>query len=355
MGRRNRAQPEPLAGQTSGGTGLGRFSVRDIVLVALLASVGGALSAYIGYLGNLVNRFVGVPFGAGQILAGLHIVWPLLAVALVGRFGVGTLTGLVKGFIEFLMGGTHGLVILLVSFVEGAFVDLGLSLGLGRSLWAFLLTGAVAAASNVFVFQALYFSGVPWTYILFMAGLAGVSGAILGGWLSHDLLSILRRAGVVRVPPLKASRLRGWIAAAAALAVVAGGAYYYLTVYEPFLLPDALRVEGAVEKPFRFVYGEWEGEEITLRATLEGAVTYVPEREYTGVPVGKILSRAEPSPSAEMLIARARDGYFAEFPLQDVLDSSDLIVIQEGESLRLVAKGYSGSLWVRDLVALEVR
>lgn len=353
MGDGNRAFPSPLVGQGSGRTGLGRFSVRDIVLVALLASVGGTLSAYVGYLGNLINRFFGVPFGAGQVLAGLHVLWPLLAAAVVGRFGAATLTGLVKGLVEFLMGGTHGLVILLVSFVEGAFVDLG-SLAFGRSLPAFLLAGGVAAASNVFVFQTLYFSGVPWTYILFMAGLASVSGAILGGWLSHDLLSILQRAGVVRAPVMKTSRLRGWLAGGLALALAVGGAHYYLAVYEPFLPPDALRVEGKVEKPFRFVYGEWEEEEITLRATLEGAVTHVPEREYTGVPVGKILAHAGPLPSAQKLVTRARDGYFAEFPLPNALDPS-LIVIQEGESLRLVAKGYSGSLWVQDLVALEVR
>ena len=42
------------------------LSTKNLVTIALLASLGGALSTYIGYLGNLMNRLVGVPFGAGQ-------------------------------------------------------------------------------------------------------------------------------------------------------------------------------------------------------------------------------------------------------------------------------------------------
>jgi len=322
--------------------------------VALLASVGGAMSAYVGYLGNLVNRFLGVPFGAGQILAGLHVLWPLLAAGLVGRMGAGMLTGVVKGAVEFLMGGTHGVVIVLVSGVEGAFVDLGLSLAPGHPLWAFLIAGAAAAASNVFVFQALYFAGIPWTYVLFMAGLAASSGVVLGGWLAHDLLGALRRAGLARVPPRAGTRLRAWLAGGLTLALIAGGAFYYVRIYEPPLAPGTLRVEGRVEQPFVFVYQDWQDREITVLATLEGAVTYVPERPYTGVPVREILSQARPDPNATTLVARARDGYCAEFPLGEAV-VAPVLVVKEGDGLRLVAKGYPGSLWVRDLVALEAK
>ncbi|MBC7092480.1 ECF transporter S component [Candidatus Bipolaricaulota bacterium] len=334
--------------------GLGRLSVRDLVVVALLAAVGGALSAYVGYLGNLVNRFVGVPFGAGQILAGLHVVWPLLAAALVGRFGAATLTGLAKGAVEFLMGGTHGVVILLVSAVQGAFVDLGMSLDPRRRLWGFLLSGTVASASNVFVFQALYFSGVPVGYILIMAGLAGASGLVLGGWLAHDLLAALRRAGLAHAPHVQATGARAWLAGGLALVFLAGGVGYYLAVYRP-LSPGAVQVEGRVERPFSFRYQDWAGQEMTVRAALSGAVTYVPEQEYTGIPVEAILARAGPKPGAQVLIARARDGYQAEFPLAEVTADTRVLVVRDGSTLRLVAKGYPGSLWVRDLAALIVR
>jgi len=98
------------------------LDLRELVLVALLAAVGGVLSAYIGYLGNLINRLFGVPFGAGQLIAGLHVLWLLLARILTRRFGSATLTGITKGIVELLSGGTHGVIIVLISFVEGLLV-----------------------------------------------------------------------------------------------------------------------------------------------------------------------------------------------------------------------------------------
>ncbi len=86
-----------------------RFELQDLVLIALLSAIGGVLSTYIGYLGNLINRLFGVPFGAGQLIAGVHVLWALLARAIIRKFGSGALTGLIKGIVEFLSGGTHGL------------------------------------------------------------------------------------------------------------------------------------------------------------------------------------------------------------------------------------------------------
>ena len=49
------------------------FSTRDLALIAIVSAAGGVLSTYVGYLGNLMNRAFGVPFGAGQWMAGLHV------------------------------------------------------------------------------------------------------------------------------------------------------------------------------------------------------------------------------------------------------------------------------------------
>ena len=49
------------------------FATRDLLIMAVLSGIGGVLSTYVGYLGNLLNRLFGVPFGAGQFVAGLHV------------------------------------------------------------------------------------------------------------------------------------------------------------------------------------------------------------------------------------------------------------------------------------------
>jgi len=337
-----------------------RFDVRDIVLMALLSAVGGVLSTYIGYLGNLVNRLFGVPFGAGQLISGLHIVWPLLARALVGRFGSGTLTGLTKGAVELFTGGTHGVVILLVSAVEGLFVDLGLGLTRRRGLLLTMAAGALASASNVLVFQAVYFSGVAASFLALMIGAALVSGAVFGGYLAWDIERILVSSRLVRPTdsaPANVRRRFRWRHAAtlaAVLAFLAGGVYFYLKVYDPFPTSGAAQVAGTVTAPYAFVYEEWRPEERTVRAELRGSVTYVPPADYTGVPLSLVLARAAPSGDASAVRLVAADGYEARLPLADLAANADVLLTLEGDTLRLVAPGYDGAYWVEQVVRIVV-
>lgn len=62
-----------------------RFSNRDLLVIAVLSGIGGVMSTYIGYLGNLLNNLLGVPFGAGQFVAGLHV----FCSGLLGQLGLG--------------------------------------------------------------------------------------------------------------------------------------------------------------------------------------------------------------------------------------------------------------------------
>jgi ABC-type thiamin/hydroxymethylpyrimidine transport system permease subunit len=336
-----------------------RFGVRDLVLIALLAAAGGVLSTYIGYLGNLINRLFGVPFGAGQLIAGLHVVWSLLARLLIGRFGSGTLTGVLKGAVEFLSGGTHGVIVVLVSLVEGLLVDVGMGILPRRSLVLTMLSGAVAAAANVFVFQAIYFSGVSVHFILVMAGLALVSGAVFGGYLAWDVERLLVASRIVRrtaraVPAGARSWVRNAGTLLLTLALLGGGVYYYVSVYDPFAAPDEARVEGGVDAPYTFRYGDWDGQEVTVRAELRGSSTYVPPRDYIGVPLVEILERAAPRSGVTTVRAIADDGYEAVFEWEAIRSTPDVLLTVDERRLRLVAPAYDGAYWVRRVTRLVV-
>ncbi len=336
-----------------------RLDLREIVLVALLAAIGGVLSTYIGYIGNLINRLFGVPFGAGQLIAGLHIVWPLLARILIGRFGSGTLTGLTKGLVEFLAGGTHGVVIVLVSLIEGLLVDLGMGISRRSNLAVTMLSGAVASASNIFVFQALYFSDVSVTFIFVMAGLSFVSGAFFGGYLAWDLHRLLvstrlvRRAetGVVRG---RITWKRHIVTLAVVIGILAGGAWYYVTVYDPFAAPDAAKIMGAVDSQYTFHYGDWEGEQVTVTAEVRGSVTYVSPQPYTGVLLRDVLARAEPKSGASTVRVIADDGYEASFALDAVMDDDSLLLTLDAGRLQLVAAAYDGAHWVKRVTRIVI-
>jgi ABC-type thiamin/hydroxymethylpyrimidine transport system permease subunit len=338
-----------------------RFELRDLVLVALLAAVGGVLSTYVGYLGNLINRLFGVPFGAGQLIAGVHVLWALLARAIIRRFGSGTLTGVLKGLVEFLSGGTHGIVIVLVSAIEGLFVDVGMSMSENRRLSVMMLSGAVASASNVFVFQSIYFSNLPIPVLLGMALLAFVSGAFFGGYLAWDLYGFLRESNLVR-SDAKASPSPGrrvWRRHVVTLLVVllglAGAAYYYIEVFDPFAAPDAARIEGAVASPYTYRPSEWDGNIVTINAELRGSITTVPARDYTGPLLRDILDRAVPNPDATVIRVIASDGYEVELEWSAVADDDALLLTLEDGTLRLVAANYDGSIWVQQVRRFVVR
>lgn len=336
------------------------LEVREIVLVALLAAAGGVLSTYIGYIGNLINRLFGVPFGAGQLIAGLHVVWPLLARSLTGRFGSGTLTGLTKGAVEFFSGGTHGVVILLVSFVEGLLVDVGMGITYRQSLPIMMLAGAVASASNVFLFQAIYFSGVPLLFILVMAGLSFVSGAFFGGYLAWDLRRLLVSSRLI--PQHAGEQIKehaAWWRHLATLTVVlgvlVGGVYYYIAVSDPFAPSGAAQIQGAVEAPYTFRYNEWPEQAVAVTAELRGSTSYVPPREYTGIPLRAVLAQAKPKADATTVRVIAEDGYEASFDIASVLDDEAIILSLDTGQLRLIAASYDGAHWVRRVTKIVVR
>jgi len=338
------------------------LDLRDLVLVALLAAVGGVLSAYIGYLGNLINRLFGVPFGAGQLIAGLHVLWLLLARILTRRFGSATLTGVTKGIIELLSGGTHGIVIVLISFVEGLLVDVGMGISKRLSLPLTMIVGAVATASNVLLFQAIYFSGVSMWFILFMVALSAISGAFFGGYMSWDIYRMLVGSRIVssfrnhEIGRSSSSLTRRLLTLGVTLALLVGGVYYYTAVYDPFAAPDKARIEGALLAPYTFDYTDWQDQIVTVTAELRGSSTYVPPREYEGVPFSIVLQQAKPEQGAQSVRVIADDGYEASFDdLTLLLEDQEILLSLDEGRLRLIAAGYDGSYWVRRVTRVVVR
>lgn len=330
------------------------LSNRDLLIIAILSGIGGIMSTYIGYLGNLLNHVFGIPFGAGQFVSGLHIFWFILAAGLIKRPGAATAAGLLKGVIEFLTGSTHGVVIILISLVQGFLVDFVLLITRRYNLGSYMLAGGVSASSNVFLFQLLYFSGAPISYILFIGLLAFVSGVLFAGSFGCSVLDIVMQARPFRitvasgeaVPAAVSTRFRLVITAILLVLLFFGAVYYFAVVFEPPWAGPCCQVEGAVKNPFSFHLSRFEQEETTITAELKGEFTHVPPQEYTGIPLSVIIQEASPLEDAKKLKVMATDGYAVEFELQKVLNDEQMLLIQEGDELRLIAGNYEGNHWV---------
>ena len=339
------------------------LTTRDLVLVAVISAVGGALSSYVGYLGNLLNRVLGVPFGAGQFMAGLHVLWFLVILGITGKPGAGTLAGILKGVGELVMGSTHGAVIVLVSAVQGIIADAVWLLlwRLGMPLLTYTVAGALAAASNVLVFQILFVSGATFGYIALMCFFAAISGVLFGGYLAFGIVESLRgtrlggRAAATGGRPAgRRGKARLVVVLLLCVALGAGALYYYGFVFQPPWAGPGCRVEGLVDQPYVFRYSPGDDRVTTINAELRGKVTYVAPRDYTGVPVGELLSVAGPRSGAGRVRVIAADGYEVEFALAEMLGRNDILLGPEGDALRLVAPGYEGGYWVRQVSRLVV-
>ncbi|MDD2442871.1 MAG: ECF transporter S component [Desulfotomaculaceae bacterium] len=346
------------------------LSNRDLLIVAVLSGIGGVISTYVGYLGNLLNRVFGVPFGAGQFVSGLHVFWIILAAGLIRKPGAATAAGLLKGVIELFTGSSHGIAIVLVSLMQGVIVDVILLLTRRHNLVSYMLAGGIAAASNVLTFQLLYFSGAPRTYILFISLIALVSGVLLAGSFGSSVLEIVLQARPYRIDAgtgqetdavveTKGGKrilphVRLAITALLLLAFSSGAVYYYAAVFEPPWTGPVCHVEGAVEKPDSFQLSDFKQYETTVTAELKGTVTTVPAQDYTGVPLRVILQNTHPLAGAKTLVVTATDGYKVEFELQKVLADEQILLIREDNTLRLIAANYPGGHWVKMVNKLTV-
>lgn len=338
------------------------MSNRDLLVIAILSGIGGVMSTYIGYLANLLNTVLGVPFGAGQLMSGLHVFWIILAAGLVRKNGAGSAAGLLKGCIEFLTGGTHGIAIIIVSLVQGIIIDLILFVFRRYTVTCLALAGGLAAVTNVLVFQILYFSGVGWGYIFLIAGLAFISGVILAGSFGYQVINIIIQARPFQlnipnnkcIPPTKTSKMSLVATGLIFLLFTSGAVYYFAHIFSPPWLEPQCTVEGSVEQGRSFRLSDFSQQEVTIRAELNGQYMHVPEKEYTGVPVAAIIGEAGLIPGSTVLKVIAADGYMMEFSLEQILTDEKFLLIEEDDMVRLIAANYDGSCWVRQVNKLLI-
>jgi ABC-type thiamin/hydroxymethylpyrimidine transport system permease subunit len=331
------------------------FSTRDLLMMAVLAALGGVASTYIQTLANAVHAALGFP-GATQILAGLHVIWIVLAVGLTGKEGAGTVTGVAKGAVELLSGNTHGILIVLIDVVAGILVDLGMLPFRNKNSYpAYCIAGGLATASNVFVFQA--FASIPSDVLamsaLLLVGLVSfVSGVLLAGVLGKVLLDSLRRSGVVKDQPVQA--MGRWVYATflglvSALTVL-GGVY----VYRALQGPPSVRISGQVGAPYDYSYTQSDEDLlVTINETAKPGLMGT----YTGIPLREIVSRAQPAEDATSILTRGSDGYDFFIQMAELEENEQLILAQSGSGGDLtysVAGAKNSKAWVRNVVEILV-
>lgn len=321
--------------------------------MASLAALGGITSTAVNTLGDAVQSVVGFA-GTTQWAAGLHVLWLTLAAGLTGKPGAGTVTGLLKGGVELLTGNTHGLLVVLVDLVAGVLVDIGMLPFRSKDrLLPMSISGGLASASNVFVFQL--FASLPADVLAYGAlaliGLvAGVSGVLFAGVLGFGLLASLERSGVIkrRMPPPVHTGIT-LVFLALALPMVAG-----LTLYLRARLrgPPSVTLTGALADPLTFPDDFASLEQVTRKIDRQGV-----EVSYSGYLVTDVLERAQPDSGASKVILLASDGYGFFLSTEELEENPSILLVPQevdGEISFDVVGPRSSKAWVRGVKQIVV-
>lgn len=243
--------------------------------------------------------------------------------------------GVLKGFAELFTGGKLGVFVILLSGVQGLIADALFFILRKKNVYTYSVAGGIATAANVLIFQLFFAPYDALSFFLLIAAIAFVSGVFFAGVFAYNVLNVME--GKEQEYTIKVSTL------ALCGILLIGGVFYYSFVYTS---SEKIEVTGNVEHAYTFAYEDFLAYEIVVTAEMVGQYKYEPETEYTGIPLTAILEKAGPKGTIVRVIAQ--DGYTVDFDVDAV---ADLIITRER---RLIAKGYDGGYWVRDITEIRV-
>ena len=335
------------------------LQTNDIVIIALFCSLGGIFSTFVGYFANLINSIIGIPFGGGQVLAGLHIFWLVFIFLLVDRkIGVVLLAGILKGFIEFFTGNAHGLLVILLSTSQGLILELFFILFLGSKRKSVIIIAAgMAGVSNIILQQIIFFnSQIPLLFLLVIGSISILSGSIFGGILPLSVYHVFNKTSMLHwrkpsiISPYFARNVKFIRISVITLLVFS---QVVIISYLMFQNRYSIQVTGDVYNPYTYYQGDFP--QITIEAELIGDVTYIPPTNYSGVPLYLIIGWAQPINDDFIVKLKASDHYEVSFSSVEISENTNIIVVSNLGSFRIVAAGFHGSLWISNIISIDIK
>lgn len=161
---------------------LDRFSLYDLIIIAMMSALGIAVKPVIVPLAHIVSGPFFIPGGA--VAGGIYMMWMVLGFGITGKRGTMTLIGLVQAIVVIATGmvGSHGVLSLLTYTLPGVLGDLGLMLTGHRvcCLPCAFLAGMLANIGGTVMVNLFYFRLplIPLVLSLCTAALAGGLGGI---------------------------------------------------------------------------------------------------------------------------------------------------------------------------------
>lgn len=171
---------------------LKNFSVFDLVIMAMMASIGIAIKPVIVPLAHIITGPLYIP--GGVIAGGFYMLWLVLGAGIVGKRGTATIIALVQAIMVVSIGifGTHGIVSFVTYLLPGISIDILLLImgHRGCCLTCCFLAGIVANIGGTFLVNIIFFQ-LPMLPLILSLSAAALSGGI-GGIIAYNILKEIK-------------------------------------------------------------------------------------------------------------------------------------------------------------------
>lgn len=165
----------------------GRFILRDIILISLLAAMGIATKQIVAPIIMVVTSPLYIP--AGTLAGGVYMMWPVIARGLVRKPGAALLCSFIQSIVVFLSAfGLHGAATFPVYLAPGLAIELVFLVRWNRSpsLILSVLAGLGANVAGSFMVATIMMGIHDYVLILVLAA-ASISG-IIGGVMAFGII-----------------------------------------------------------------------------------------------------------------------------------------------------------------------
>ncbi len=177
---------------------LNRFSMFDLVIIALTSALGIAIKPIIVPLVHIITGPLYIPGGAAA--GGFYMLWIVLGLGITKKKGTSTLIGLVQALLIMITGvyGTHGAISLITYSMPGIMTDI-IAIMLRNKKFTpigFFTLGLTANITGTFL-SSLVFFRLPLIPMLLTLSVAALSGG-LGGLLAYKIMKQLEKTDIIK-------------------------------------------------------------------------------------------------------------------------------------------------------------
>ncbi|HPX00255.1 MAG TPA: ECF transporter S component [Sedimentibacter sp.] len=176
---------------------LDRFSVFDLIIIALVSALGIATKPIVVPLVHIITGPLFIPGGA--VAGGFYMFWIVLGAGLVKKTGTGTLIGLVQGILVTATGtmGTHGIMSIVSYTLPGIVTEIVFLFSKNKNynILHYVFACLAANVTGTLISNILFFR-LPFVTVILILSAAALSGTA-GGLIGYTIIRSLEKMNIL--------------------------------------------------------------------------------------------------------------------------------------------------------------